>query len=616
MPPKPPGPILGDGARLLIQKAVEAVFQKLKARLLGPQSVPKRLAITFNRHLSLPGLFESAAQEERIPPNGPTLKSILDVAEGYLDATEARTKARIVKEVSSFLEDAHNSGTKTDVKTVLGGKLQDLMTDTTVSIRRIIDSEANITKNVSILDGIVRINAMQGIEDPVVYFSSVKDKDRCPDCTRLHCLDDEITPRVWLLSEVSHGYFKKGGSSPCMGGLHPHCFTDGRSLVLTEEGWKQLKTIKVGERVLTHNGHFRKVVDTIDARYSEKPTVRINYKYGKNDQSVNVTPDHKFLTNRGWVEAKDITLEDKLVKLLVPCPFCDSYVKQEVDSEDGKFKLNKTCGSDTCVAKLRSDNTQKWHNTMSDNDKAIRASKCSEGTLSFRQRTGFKGVFESDSYWTEERRRLTSDSIKSRMPKMLKSSASTRISRNQKLAYGWIKTSFPQENIEMEYGVGNYAIDIALPEHKIAIEIDGKYHQGERLTKDAVRDSNLKNLGWTVLRFGLGSKNSIKKSNIIPAVSTILSNHNGKYAFENIDILEIKNGVSQWNGRIYCLTVEEDESFIVKGIVTHNCRCTLTACPSGYGFKGSNITYISRDHDEYAKQHGIEKSESEDLESL
>jgi hypothetical protein len=42
-------------------------------------------------------------------------------------------------------------------------------------------------------------------------------------CRRLHLLDNGKTPRVYKLSEVGHGYHKKGQDDPKLGGLHPHC---------------------------------------------------------------------------------------------------------------------------------------------------------------------------------------------------------------------------------------------------------------------------------------------------------------------------------------------------------------------------------------------------------
>jgi hypothetical protein len=225
MPIKPPGPILGDGAVRAIELAVKAVFLKAKARILGPWSVSKKIAIGANIHheYSLPGLFEAACREEGVKPDHKTLAQVLKIAGGYLDATESRTTARVIKEVSSFLTEAHTSGVKTDLQTVLGGKLQEVLSDSVVSMRRIIDTECQQVKNTGILDGIVRISAASGIDDPLCYWVGVYDEHRCEECWRLFTLEDRVTPRVYKLSEVGHSYHHKGDSDPKLAGLHPSC---------------------------------------------------------------------------------------------------------------------------------------------------------------------------------------------------------------------------------------------------------------------------------------------------------------------------------------------------------------------------------------------------------
>jgi hypothetical protein len=51
-------------------------------------------------------------------------------------------------------------------------------------------------------------------------------------------------------------------------------------------------------------------------------------------------------------------------------------------------------------------------------------------------------------------------------------------------------------------GGGPYEMDIAFPDSKLDVEIDGtKFHKSiEQLTKDKIRDSVLKLSGWTVIR--------------------------------------------------------------------------------------------------------------------
>ncbi len=224
MPIKRPGPVLTDLAIEIIHKAVHNVFQKAKNRILGMHSVDKKIVFGHIPHnLSLQGLFENSCREEGAVPDLKTFKQLADIAASYIDATEARTKAQVVHEVSAFLKNAHHTGVKTDLTTVLGGKLTEVLSNTTASMRRIIDTEAQNVKNFGVLEGITRINAAQGNDDPTIFWVSVNDDTRCDECTKLHCLDDDITPRVYKLSEASSGYHKKGETSPKIAGLHPHC---------------------------------------------------------------------------------------------------------------------------------------------------------------------------------------------------------------------------------------------------------------------------------------------------------------------------------------------------------------------------------------------------------
>jgi hypothetical protein len=207
-----------------IENAVEELFNRAKARLIGRTGVgQKSIGVSVIHDLTLPGLFEAAAREEGHPPNQETLETLLRISNNYLDAVKTRMQARVVNEVQAFLRDASLQGVQTDLKTVLGGKLTDIWGDIQNQLHAIADSEASQVKNVSIMEGILRVNAAEGIDDPVVYFVVVRDGDTCDECLRLHLLDNGVTPRVYKLTEVGHGYHKKGEDDPKIGGLHPHC---------------------------------------------------------------------------------------------------------------------------------------------------------------------------------------------------------------------------------------------------------------------------------------------------------------------------------------------------------------------------------------------------------
>lgn len=215
-------PALPPQAVKKIEDGVDLVFDRLKARVLGPSFVGKRLYVTVNQRHSLPGLFRAAAEEEGAIPNVRLLQQLLGVAGNYIDSTRAQTKAKVVAEVQSFLADAHQGGTNTDLQTVLGGRLSEIWSDTSAKVRQIVESEVQHTHSLGVLDGIVQTNVRLGIEDPTIIFICVHDNVLCDECKRLHLLEDGITPRAWKLSQVGHGYHKKGDPTPKIGGLHPH----------------------------------------------------------------------------------------------------------------------------------------------------------------------------------------------------------------------------------------------------------------------------------------------------------------------------------------------------------------------------------------------------------
>jgi hypothetical protein len=99
------------------------------------------------------------------------------------------------------------------------------------------------------------------------------------------------------------------------------CFT-GETLILTDEGYKQIKDLTIGENVITHNNQYRKVTDV--ENMGEKATVRIK---AMPFDALQCTANHRFYTREmfrrypakkprqklrlfhepQWAEAKDLT---------------------------------------------------------------------------------------------------------------------------------------------------------------------------------------------------------------------------------------------------------------------------------------------------------------------
>lgn len=78
-------------------------------------------------------------------------------------------------------------------------------------------------------------------------------------------------------------------------------------------------------------------------------------------------------------------------------------------------------------------------------------------------------------------------------------------SPNQQHLYEEIKKLFHPYEVILEYPISNkdgvYITDVAIPKLKLIYEHDGNYHDDvEQKEKDIIRDEELKQLGWTVVR--------------------------------------------------------------------------------------------------------------------
>jgi len=117
-----------------------------------------------------------------------------------------------------------------------------------------------------------------------------------------------------------------------------------------------------------------------------------------------------------------------------------------------------------------------------------------------------------------------------------------------------------------------YFIDFAIPKHKIAIECDGStWHTDAE--HDRKRQDHIEAQGWTVLRY---SDDEIKKDlfGCVNEVSRVLANHEGDYHFLDAPVVSVETFSAKRAKTLWNLSVLDDESFVAKGFVVHNCRCT------------------------------------------
>lgn len=216
--------LLSRSARAEIESKVDKLFDRLVVRLVGPIG-EKFISFegVYDPMFSLPGIFTaSAASAGSERPDPDTRDMLAKIAMNYLDAERARAKANVVHAVENAVSQS-DIGDPEAIMTALGGELSELWGKVTSKIRQIAESEATSAKNEGFQDGISKMSASLGISDPVVFKIVVKDDVLCKTCKSLWLMPDGITPRLYKMSELSHGYMSHKHPEATVGQSHPHC---------------------------------------------------------------------------------------------------------------------------------------------------------------------------------------------------------------------------------------------------------------------------------------------------------------------------------------------------------------------------------------------------------
>ena len=215
---------LSDGARQKVEEHIDRLFDRLLGRFvgIGPKSIG--FEITHDPVLSLPGVFASAAVEGGTSePDKGVLSSLLRITANYLNGIRERAKAQILYELENAVTRT-GAENMADVMKELEGHLADQWTKITADVKRVLETETAHASNQGLFDGITKVGNSMGIHDPVVFKVVVKDDLLCEVCKKVWIWDDGITPRLYRMSELQHGYMDdRHEPFPTVGGSHPHC---------------------------------------------------------------------------------------------------------------------------------------------------------------------------------------------------------------------------------------------------------------------------------------------------------------------------------------------------------------------------------------------------------
>jgi len=404
----------------------------------------------------------------------------------------------------------------------------------------------------------------------------------CKKCNQLYTTAGYGSkPKVFTIRELQANGSNIGRKvadwKPVVGPTHPWSLLDGRTLILTDNGWKQIKHINEGDMVLTHKKRFKRVISTVKNypvpdNYPIKEYYTLQYytsvkgKKKKQLRKMSFTAEHKILTQRGWVEIKDINAQkDKLYLLMTKCKNCNNLV--EVYG-----KTNKLC-SDKC----RREYSAKLAKQIWERDDVEEIKDKISNTVKYK--------WENTNVYERTLNNLLSDKTKEKSrQRMLNGGAikamkagSMPTSKIQIKLFNRVKKYFP--SAVLEYQFNNKLLDIVIPEYKIDIEFDGPYHNApDRIKADKERDKMLRENGWHIIRYS----EFPKVDKLLSDIKLITDNHDKIYELKEIDIVKITKHKLTNKHRLWDIGVEDDESFIAKGIAVHNCRCMLVHIDPNY----------------------------------
>jgi len=400
--------------------------------------------------------------------------------------------------------------------------------------------------------------------------------------------------------------------------VHPNCLIDAQVKVYTADGWKAIKNIEIGDLVLTHKGRFRKVTYLHRVPKQKPNVVNFAIKTGhKRRYSLSLTEDHPIIVNGKWKYAKDVRVGDVVGCLANSCKECgkpvpvgDSYCGVSCGHRHGAKELWKRPGHREIISKkIRKSMLEQYDSGIRDRFKTTLAAngqmrqaievgawhwlgphpewsgennpaKRPEVREKIRQsKLGNKNPMKKYPHLAKEHSRRMKQFYKDYPEKHLNAILAQK-SRMKQGGKTYIEEimgdALARYSIDARYNycVGNLWIDYAIVSQKIAIECDGeRWHQDKE--KEAKRDKRLEENGWTVLHF-TGSEIEADIDECIAKVSRVMMNHDGEYRFADFEVVRVDSFVPKKAKMLYNLSVEEDESYVAKGFVVANCRCTWT----------------------------------------
>ena len=208
-----------------LENTLKSKFDGISLRFLGllPRKINEKHIIFQTSKDNLISIFlQSLGTKNPNELEENTLKTMLSIANNYLNGLRDRTVARTIADVDSYVRNQKNKTNPVsidDIQKIISKE----MDKAGKNLKLIANSESNKAGNIGTALQIAKIADERKEKDPTVFFVVTIDDVTGPEEFVLHLLPDRHTPRVWKLSEIGSEYHKVGDPNPKFPGLHPNC---------------------------------------------------------------------------------------------------------------------------------------------------------------------------------------------------------------------------------------------------------------------------------------------------------------------------------------------------------------------------------------------------------
>ncbi len=361
--------------------------------------------------------------------------------------------------------------------------------------------------------------------------------------------------------------------------INCRCFVDGQMPIYTDNGWKHIRHIKKGDMVLTHKGRFKKVTSVLQDKKKSlwskykgevvKITIAVPSRNIANSNKktkslfITVTPEHPILVNGGFKEAGSISKKDRVIVVGRICLNCDKpfpIVKFRHHSFD---YLPKYCSLSCACSYTAID---QWKNTDMRKVMSIKASE----QMKREYLNGTRDKFAITKKANNKMRKLIKEG-----KWVLQAGNHTHSPRyfdtdiELKMEAELIKRKI---RYEKQYLIAGHFVDFYILENEAVIECNGDYWHSskEQRKRDAKKRKRIEGIGVPVFEYW-GSEINKNVSKCVNHFEHSVLNHTGEYTDIAVPVISIKRWELKRARRLYNFSVEGDESYVAKGIITHNC---------------------------------------------